>query len=86
MEKEHLELLKNACKCIGKASLKTKLSKCLFFQEQVQYLGQLVCGASIFSLTGKIEAFMKLKLPTNIKEARHFLGLTGYYRKCTCNY
>ena len=29
---------------------------------------------------------MKLKWPTNIKEARHFLSLTGYYQKFICNY
>ena len=34
-----------------------------------------------FQLADKIEALMKLKPPTNIKEVRHFLRLTGYYSK-----
>ena len=29
---------------------------------------------------------MKLKLPTSIKEVRHFHRLTGYYWKFICNY
>ena len=56
------------------------------FKEQINYLGHLVSGASILPLTDKIEVLMKLKLPTNIKEVRHFLSLTGYYRKFICNY
>ena len=56
------------------------------FKEQIYYLGHVVNGASILPLTDKIEALMKVKPPTNIKEVRHFLGLTGYYRKFICNY
>ena len=41
---------------------------------------------SILPLANKIEALMKLKPPTNIKEVRHFLRLTGYYWKFICNY
>ena len=41
---------------------------------------------SILSFADKIEAHMKLKPPTNIKEVRHFLGLTRYYCKFICNY
>ena len=29
---------------------------------------------------------MKLKPPTNIKDVRHFLRLTGYYQNFICNY
>ena len=85
-KQEHLEMLNNAFKHICKASLKIKLSKCLFFKEQIHYLGHLVCGASILPLTNKIEALIKLKLPTNIQEVRCFLALKGYYEKLKYNY
>ena len=40
----------------------------------------------MFSLANKIEVLMKLKPPTNIKEVRHFPGLTGYYWKFIYDY
>ena len=58
----------------------------LVFKEQINSLGHLVSGTPILSLTDKIKALMKLKPPTNMKEVRHFLGLTGYYQKFICNY
>ena len=70
-------MLDNAFECLCKTSLTIKLSKCSFLKEQIHYLGHLVSGASILPLTNKIEALMKLKPPTNIKEVRHFLSLTG---------
>ncbi len=30
---------------------------------------------------GNIEAIIKMKPPTNVKETRRFLGMTGFYRK-----
>ena len=86
MEKEHLDMISNAFEYLQKVSLKIKLSKCSFFKDQIHYLCHLVSGNAILSLTNKIEALMKLKTPTNIKEVRHFLGLTGYSRKFICNY
>ena len=84
-KREHLQMLDKAFKCLLKARLKIKLGKCLFFKEQIYYLGLLVRGTSILPLANKTEVFMKLKSPTNIKEVRHFLGLTGYYQKLICN-
>ena len=85
-EEKHLDMIKNAFGCLWKASLKIKLSKCSFFKKQIQYLSHLVSGTSILPLADKIEALMNLKPPTNIKEVRNFLSLTGYYRKFICNY
>ena len=78
-ENEHLQMLDKAFKCLLKARLKTKLSKYSLFKEKIHYLGNLISGTSILTLANKIEALMKLKPPTNIKEVRHFLSLTGNY-------
>ena len=40
----------------------------LIFQEQIHYFGHPVSGIAIHPLANKIEALMKLKLPTNIKK------------------
>ena len=85
-ENEHLEILDNAFKCLLKARLKIKLSKCSFFKEQIHYLGHLVSGMSILPLANKIEALMKLWPPTTVKDVIHFLRLKGYYLKFICNY
>ena len=66
MEKEYLEILSSAFKCLHKAGLKIKLSKCPSFKEQIHYIGHWVSEASILPLTDKTEMLMKLKLPTNI--------------------
>ena len=79
-------MINKAFEHLQKASLKIKLSKCSFFKEQIHYLGHLVSGTSILPLADKIEALIKLKTPTNIKEVRDFLGPTGYYRKFICDY
>ena len=73
-EMEHFDMISNTFEHLQKAGLKIKLSKCLFFKEQIHYLGHLVSGNSILPLIDKIEALMKLN-PLNIKEVRHFLGL-----------
>ena len=45
--------------------------------------GHFSSGTSILPLANKIEAPIKLKPPTSIKEG---LGLRGYYQRLICNY
>ena len=71
---------------LTKMGLKIELSKCLYFKQIINYLGDLVSGTSILPLTAIIEALMNLKLSTNIKEVRHLFSLTWYYRKFICSY
>ena len=72
-------MLNKTFTCLIKTILKIILGKCSFFKEKFHYLGNLVSGTSILPLANEIEALMKMKPPTNIKEIRHFLRQTGYY-------
>ena len=46
-EKEQLQMLDKAFKCLLKVALKIKQSKCSFFKEKIHYLGHLLSGTSI---------------------------------------
>jgi hypothetical protein len=54
-----------------------KLSKCIFCEEIVDYLGYIVSIKEVETYPNKIK---NVKSNT-IKELKGFLGLTGYYRK-----
>ena len=84
-EKEHLQMFDKAFKHLLKAGLQIKLRKWSFLKEQIHYLGHVVSGTSIPPLADKIEGLIKLKVPTNIKQVRHLLGLKGYYQEFICS-
>ena len=57
------------------------MSKSEFCKEEIKYLEQLVSGQGISSMKWKIKAITNLAPTTNITEAKHIIGLIGYYRK-----
>ena len=60
--------------------LKIKLSKCFFFQSQIDYLGmefsEKGCRPKLSNVTGVLD----LEEPRNVKGVRSFLGMVGFYR------
>ncbi|XP_026416204.1 uncharacterized protein LOC113311598 [Papaver somniferum] len=77
----HLKHLEVTLKTLQDHSLFSKLSKCTFGQNQVEYLGHIITGKGIAADPSKISCMVNWPTPTILKALRGFLGLTGYYRK-----
>jgi hypothetical protein len=62
-------------------SLKCRPSKCLFEQEEVEFLGVDIGRGSMKVTTAKTQAIQAEQPPKMKKQLRCFLGITGYHRK-----
>ena len=76
----HFERLRHVLDRLRSANLKLKLSKCVFLQTTIKYLGHTVTEHGISPLTDKVEAVYNFPVPKNVEEIRSFLGLVGFYR------
>ncbi|KAA0054134.1 Transposon Ty3-I Gag-Pol polyprotein [Cucumis melo var. makuwa] len=60
--------------------------KCNFAKSRVEYLGHIIFGNGVEVDPGKIRSIADWPKPTNVRETRGFLGLTGYYRRFVHKY
>ena len=77
----HLQHLEMVLQLLHENKLYAKLSKCSFGQHQVEYLGHTVSGKGIAMENSKIQAILAWPAPTNVRQLKGFLGLSGYYRR-----
>ena len=78
---EHLEILAGVLGKLAQAGLKINPAKTTLVSREVSYLGHVVSAKGIKPNPAKVTAVLNLDKPTNVKEVRMFLGLTGYYRR-----
>lgn len=78
---DHVEHLRQVLQLLRRDQWKVKLSKCMFGQQQLSYLGHTISAAGVATDADKVSAVQKWHQPTNVKEVRSFLGLAGYYRR-----
>src|SRR3569832_152361 len=78
---EHLTRLRSVLLKIGEAGLKLRLRKCKFFLPEISYLGHKISHKGISPDPEKVSTVQDFPIPTNLREARGFLGLASYYRR-----
>jgi hypothetical protein len=67
-------------KFLGQDKLYGKLSKCIFYQKNIHYLGHIISSDGIEVDHEKIEAIRAWPTPKNVTGVRSFMGLTDYYQ------
>lgn len=83
---EHIQHLEQIFHTLLQHQFYLKRPKCLFAQQQLEYLGHIISPHGIQVDPAKIQAMVDWPTPTSITALRGFLGLTGFYRKFIRNY
>ncbi|KAF5753946.1 putative nucleotidyltransferase, Ribonuclease H [Helianthus annuus] len=83
---QHVADLKEVLQIFRDQQLYAKMSKCTFGGKQVEYLGHIISKEGVSTDPSKIEAIRNWPPPTNVKQLRGFLGLSGYYRRFIASY
>ncbi|TYK05713.1 RNA-directed DNA polymerase-like protein [Cucumis melo var. makuwa] len=78
-EKEHVQHMEKVFSILRNHTLYANKKKCVFAQLKIEYLGHVISGEGFEVDLEKIRSIVDWPKPTNVREVRGFLGLTGYY-------
>ena len=74
------------CFRLATVGLRLKWEKCRIEKLEVEYLGHVITRGRIKPSPSKVQKIVDFQKPTNVKQLRGSLGLTGYFRKFIQNY
>ncbi|XP_061359120.1 uncharacterized protein LOC133303256 [Gastrolobium bilobum] len=83
---EHISHLNQVLHILWIHTLFAKLSKCLFAQPSIQFLGHIISGNGVAPDPSKSKAILEWPIPTSATPVRAFQGLSGYYRRFIRHY
>ena len=78
--KEHKEHLCSVFELLRQHLLFAKESKCVFFAEEIQYLGHIISAKGMRMDPEKVDAILKWPAPKTLQELKIFLDMSGFYR------
>jgi len=80
-KEEHAGHLRIVLEVLREHQLYSKLSKCEFWLDEMQFLGHVISLHGIAVDPSKVETVLKWERPRTKTEVRSFLGFAGYYRR-----
>jgi len=83
---QHITDLELAFKLLEDAGLKLKLSKCCFFQKEIEYLGFKISAKGVEPSENKIKPIRDYPNPVSVKTLQQACGLFNYYRNWVEDY
>jgi hypothetical protein len=76
---DHLSKIETVLTRLRDAGLKVHGAKSSFYKHEIEYLVYKLTRDGIKPQPKKVQAILKLNLPNNMKEFRHFLEMVKYY-------
>jgi hypothetical protein len=80
-EEEHAKHLQIVLMRLREHQLYAKFSKCMFWLEEIQFLGHVLSAKGIAIDPSKVKDILEWNSTTTVHQVRSFLGLARYYRK-----
>jgi Reverse transcriptase (RNA-dependent DNA polymerase) len=78
---EHVTILRAVIEQSRRHRLAIKQQKCLFFQSEVEFLGETVTSSGIKISKNKLSDIKNLRPPTTLKQLQRVMGLLNYCRR-----
>jgi hypothetical protein len=79
-DEEHKKKLRMVLQVLRKHRLYAKISKFIFYQKKIHYLGHIISTKGIEVNPEKIEAIRGWPMPNTVTEVISFMGLADYYQ------